>query len=109
MNKNMNNQLAQAAMKALLNGLKETITFAYVRKDGRIRIATGTTNEELLKTFEAVPQFETQYNTFLMHYFDLGVLGWRTVHVDKIVKADAFEHPDYEEYIKEMKYTHGLC
>lgn len=72
--------------KKLAQGITE---FSYVKKNGKVRHAVGTTNPQILKTESAIPSgrgFSINAETKdWTAYYDMEANGWRSFLTDNLI------------------------
>ena len=62
----------------------QIVKFAYLKKDGSIRIAFGTTNPDFVKD-KACGLGESRENYFTTAYYDLEKGGWRSFRWENLI------------------------
>ena len=72
--------------KALNEGI---VIFEFVKKDGTLRHARGTTNPDLIPTDnmpqgKRTPQEQALYNRTVVTFYDIDRKGWRSMRIDTI-------------------------
>jgi len=80
-------------MKDVLS--KGETEFAYYKKNGEARVATGTTNPDLIKVWESISNREAKQfppavsddSDTVVKYYDLNVNGWRSFDVNRLIEV----------------------
>ena len=72
--------------KALNEGI---VIFEFVKKDGTLRHARGTTNPDLIPTDnmpqgKRTPQEQALYDRTVVTFYDIDKKGWRSMRIDTI-------------------------
>ena len=72
--------------KALNEGI---VIFQFIKKDGSLRAARGTTCPELVPTDDMpkgkrTPQQQTAYNRQTVAFYDIDRKGWRSMRIDTV-------------------------
>lgn len=66
---------------------KGIVKFSYLKKDGTIREAEGTTKVSILEEHNAVPQENSEYSYTdeVTRYYDINSEGWRSFRNEKLL------------------------
>lgn len=72
--------------KALSEGI---VIFQFIKKDGSLRAARGTTCPELVPTDDTpkgkrTPQQQDAYNRQTVAFYDIDRKGWRSMRIDTV-------------------------
>jgi len=66
------------------------VKFAYTKKDGKVRYATGTNNIPLLNELFSLSLNENDYDAQKRNgtttYYDLGAMNWRCFRDDSLIE-----------------------
>lgn len=76
----------QSLKKALYEGV---VLFEFVKKDGTLRHARGTTSPDLIPTDnmpqgKRTPQEQALYDRTVVTFYDIDKKGWRSMRIDTI-------------------------
>jgi hypothetical protein len=72
--------------KALYEGV---VLFEFIKKDGTLRHARGTTSPDLVPTDDTpkgkrTPQQQAMYERQVVTFYDIDKKGWRSMRIDSI-------------------------
>ena len=80
----MKTELSVREFKKVLWNNSTPVEFSYVKKDGSVRVAHGTTNYGLIPENDQ-PKNGVEDNLTTIRYYDTDKLGWRAAIVENLI------------------------